>query len=530
MKIVTADEMRAIESLSERAGVSTDALMESAGLAFARAVRRRVGHLAGVRVVALIGAGNNGGDGLVAARHLARWGANAVAYLCGRRPVPDPKLDAAALAGVDAARADCDPNMARLEDELSRAHVVIDAALGTGRSRPIGGAFADVLRRLASAKARRPLMRVAAMDLPTGVDSDSGAADPLCAGADFTVSLGFPKRGHFAFPGADFVGDLETADIGIPRGLDVDVPLDLMTREWAAARLPRHPTDSHKGTRGRAMIVAGSPRFLGAAYLAALAAARIGAGLVTIAIPESLVPSVAAKAAEPTFLPLPESARGVPASREAANVVLEESRGCDALLIGCGLGQDPAVRDMVKRVLLSERDLPPTVVDADGLNALAQTLGWHERWRSDAILTPHPGEMARLTGESRERVARARVELALESARAWNKTVVLKGAYTVSARTDGGAALSPFANPALATAGTGDVLAGAIAGLLAQGLALGDAAALGVYLHGIAGEAARARFGDAGAVASDLLAELPQAILALRGTRSEIRGGFDWRS
>jgi len=529
VKIVTADEMRAIESRSERAGVSTDALMESAGLAFARSVRRRVGHLAGVRVVALIGPGNNGGDGLVAARHLARWGANAVAYLCGRRPVPDPKLDAAALAGVEVAGADDDPNMARLEDELSRAHVVIDAVLGTGRSRPIGGAFADILRRLAAAKARRPLMRLAAMDLPTGVDADSGAADPLCAGADFTVSLGFPKRGHFAFPGADFVGDLETADIGIPRGLDVDVPLDLMTREWAAARLPRHPTDSHKGTRGRALAVVGSPRFLGAAYLAALAAARIGAGLVTIAIPESLIPSVAAKAVEPTFLPLPESARGVP-SGEAANVVLKESRGCDALLIGCGLGQDAAVRDMVKRVLLYERDLPPTVVDADGLNALAQTADWHERWRSDAVLTPHPGEMARLTGESRERVARERVELARESARAWNKTVVLKGAYTVSARPGGCAALSPFANPALATAGTGDVLAGAIAGLLAQGLALGDAAALGVYLHGIAGEAARARFGDAGAIASDLLSELPQAILALRGTRAEIRGGFDWRS
>ena len=529
MKIVTADEMRGIESRSERAGVSTDALMENAGLAFARSVRRRVGHLAGVRVVALIGPGNNGGDGLVAARHLARWGAAVSAHICGRRPVPDPKMDEAARAGVERTGADGDPNLARLDDMLARAHVVIDAALGTGRSRPIGGAFADILRRLAAAKAKRPLMRVAAMDLPTGVDADSGAADPLCAGADFTVSLGFPKRGHFAFPGADFVGELETADIGIPPGLDGGVPLSLITREWAAARLPRHPSDSHKGTRGRALIVAGSPRFLGAAHLAAIAAARAGAGLVTIAIPESLIPSVAAKAIEPTFLPLPESARGVPSSSEAANLILEESRGCDALLIGCGLGQAPAVRDMVERVLLSERDSPPTVVDADGLNALAQIPGWHERWRSDAVLTPHPGEMARLTGESRERMARGRVELARESARAWSKTVVLKGAHTVSARPDGGAALSPFANPALATAGTGDVLAGAIVGLLAQGVELGDAAALGVYLHCMAGESARARFGDAGAIAGDLLAEIPQAIENLRRTDTARRGGAAWR-
>ena len=530
MKIVTAGEMRAIESRSERAGVSTDALMERAGLEFARAVRRRVGHLAGARVVALVGRGNNGGDGLVAARHLARWGAAVSAHICGARPSPDPKLDAAAGAGVEITSAIDDPNPARLDDTLSRAHVVIDAMLGTGRSRPIGGAFADILRKLAAAKAKRPrMMRIAAMDLPTGVDADSGAADPLCVRADFTVSLGYPKRGHFAFPGADYIGGLEIADIGVPPGLDGDVALELTTREWARSRLPRRASDSHKGTHGRAMIVAGSPRFLGAAYLAATAAIRVGAGLATIAIPESLIPSVAAKAIEPTFLPLHEDVPGVP-SPDAPNMILDEMDGCDALLIGCGLGQSPGARNLIERVLLSGRELPPTVVDADGLNALAQTPRWHERWRSDAVLTPHPGEMVRLTREPRERVARERVELARESARAWNKTVVLKGAHTVSASPSGCAALSPFANPALATAGAGDVLAGAIAGLLAQGAALADAAALGVYLHGMAGEAARERFGDAGAIASDLLPELPQAIRRLRGARAEIRGGFDWRS
>ena len=524
MKIVTAEQMRAIEARAERAGASTDALMESAGLAFARSVRRRVGALGGVRVVVLVGPGNNGGDGLVAARHLARWGASALAYLCGRRPNPDPKLRAAADSGVRVSDVAGDTDSAHLKDALASAHVVIDAILGTGRSRPIAGSLADILRELARAKSERPTLRVAAMDMPTGVDCDSGDADPLCVAADAAIALGYPKRGHFAFPAANFIGELETADIGIPPGLDGDIPLDLLARDWAASALPERPADSHKGSYGRAMIAAGSPRFPGAARLAASAAIRAGAGLATIAIPQSLIPQAAAGAAEPTFLPLPEDAPGVP-SPDASDIILDELDGYDSLLIGCGLGQSAGARALVERLLLSGRDLPPTVADADALNALAEIPRWHERWRADAVLTPHPGEMVRLTGEPRERVAKERVELARGAARAWGKTVVLKGAYTVCARPDGGASLSPFANPALATAGTGDVLAGAIAGFLAQGAALSDAAALGVYLHGMAGEAARTHFGDAGAIAGDLLPEIPKAMKALRETDSARRGG-----
>ena len=530
MKIVTAVQMREIEDRSERAGVSADALMENAGLAFARAVRRRVGVLAGVRIVVLVGPGNNGGDGLVAARHLARWGANALAYLCGRRPDPDPKLRAAGDAGVGLADSAADPDSARLSEALASAHVVIDAILGTGRSRPIAGSLADILRALARAKSERPQLRVAAMDLPTGVDCDTGDADPLSVSADATIALGYPKRGHFAFPAANFAGELEMADIGIPAGLDGDIALDLLARDWAASALPERLADSHKGSYGRAMVVAGSPRFLGAAYLAATAAIRAGAGLATIAIPQSLIPPVAAKAIEPTFLPLPEDSPGAPSIESASETILDELGAYDSLLIGCGLGQSPHARILVSRVLDSERELPPTVADADALNALAQTPRWHERWRADAILTPHPGEMSRLTGEPRERTARGRIELTADAARTWNKTVVLKGAYTVLARPDGSATLAPFANPALATAGTGDVLAGAIAGFLAQGAALADAAALGVYLQGMAGEAARDRFGDAGAIAGDLLPEIPQAMKSLRETGSaRMRGGAVWR-
>ena len=508
MKIVTADQMRAIEARSEAAGVSTDTLMENAGLAVARAVRRVLGPLTGVPILALIGPGNNGADGLVTTRHLQRWGANVTAYLCRDRAAPDPKLDIAVATGVSVISAPDDPGLSRLESILDTSHLAIDAILGTGRARPIEGVFRDILAALREARSRNPDLRLLAMDLPTGLNSDTGEADPACIPSDITVSLGYPKRGHLAFPGADYTGALEFADIGIPPGLDSDVPLDLIDRDWAANALPTRPSNSHKGTYGRAMIVAGSRNFLGAVYLAASAAGRVGAGLVTIAIPESLVPSVASKAIEPTFLPLPESRPGIVANN-AAQLILDSLNGYSALLVGCGLGQAAEARQVVEELLLSDAPLPPTVVDADGLNTLAQIPDWWKLWPADAILTPHPGEMARLTGMSAHN---DRIAIAQSSASAWNKTVILKGAYTVVAAPNGNTMVSPYSNPGLATAGTGDVLAGAIVGLLSQGTDLGEAASLGVYLHGEAGEQVRTAFGDTGMLASDLLPQLPGII------------------
>ena len=508
MKIVTADQMREIEARSETAGISTDTLMENAGLAVARTARRVIGPLTGVPILALIGPGNNGADGLVTARHLQRWGANVTAYICRQRSTTDPKLDAAITAGVSVIPAPDDPGLSHLKAALSSSHMAIDAILGTGRARPIEGAFSDILVALRDARSRNPRLSLLAMDLPTGLNSDTGEVDPACIPPDLTVSLGYPKRGHLAFPGADFTGKLQVADIGIPPGLDTDVTLDLINRDWAASALPSRPSDSHKGTYGRAMIVAGSRNFLGAAYLAASAAGRVGAGLVTIAIPESLIPSVASKAIEPTFLPLPESGPGIVANN-AAQLILDSLEGYSALLIGCGLGQAAETRQVVEELLLSDASLPPTAVDADGLNTLAQIPDWWKQWPADAILTPHPGEMARLTGMS---ARNDRIAVAQRSASTWNKTVILKGAYTVVAAPNGNAMLSPYSNPGLATAGTGDVLAGAIVGLLSQGVSIADAASLGVYLHGEAGERARTKLGDTGMLASDLLPQLPRVI------------------
>lgn len=517
MKIVTPEQMRLIETRSENVGVFTDTLMENAGLAVAEWVRRRLGSVDGVSVVVLVGPGNNGGDGLVTARHLHDWGALAGVYLCSDRRPDDLNLERVAERSAGIVRASADGGLADLRDLLGGASLVVDAVVGTARSRPLSGVIRDALLELAAERARRPGIRIVALDVPSGLDADTGAADPATPVADDTVTLGYPKMGLYAFPGAEFAGLVEIVDIGVPSGLDYDVRLELMTDRWARAVLPPRPPSSHKGTFGSAMIVAGSASYIGAAYLAASAAGRSGAGLVTLAMPRSLVPAVAAAAHEPTYLPLPESSPGIPAP-ESAELVLDHIDGYDSLLVGCGLGQSPEAARLVDRLLLSGAALPRTVVDADGLNLLSrhESPRWWERMPQPAIVTPHPGEMARLAGVSTGAIQEDRAGVAREMARKWGKVVVLKGAFTVAAFPTGDAMLSPLTNPGLATAGTGDVLAGTIAGLLAQGLSPETAAPLGVYLHGKAAEAVREEMGDAGMIAGDLLPALPRAIKALK--------------
>ena len=515
MKVVTADEMRRIEDRSEIAGVSKDALMERAGLETARYIRRRFAPLFGVPIVVLVGPGNNGGDGLVVARHLHRWGASVSVYICRDRRAPDPKLDIVNSLGVPVIAASDDAELAQLRRLLDTAHVVVDAVLGIGRIRPLEGTVRDILLLITEVKARRPDMTTIAVDVPSGMDADSGSADPACPAVDITLAMGYPKVGHYTYDAAARVGALDVVEIGLPDGLDDDVPLSLMTAENMRPLLPSRPTDAHKGSFGKTMVVAGSQNYIGAAYLAGSAATRTGSGLVTIALPASIQAAVAGKAIEPTYLPLVESSPGI-AKPPAASDVLDALDGYNGMLIGCGMGQAADTRAFIEAMLYSSRRLPSTVIDADGLNTLARTPRWWERFPQQAILTPHPGEMARLTDNSTAQVQSDRIGIALESAALWNKIVVLKGAHTVVAFPDGRAMLSPFANAGLATAGTGDVLAGSVVGLMSQGVSSEDAAVLGVYLHGMAGERVRDRLGDTGMVASDLLPELPLAIKTLR--------------
>jgi hydroxyethylthiazole kinase-like uncharacterized protein yjeF len=406
-----------------------------------------------------------------------------------------------------------DTDFKQLDYLLASTACVIDALLGTGKMRPLEGVFKQSLEKVNKEKEKRGIA-VIAVDLPSGMDADSGAVDPACPYADITVTLGFPKPGLYSFPGAERAGTIKIADIGIPEALVESITVELLTSDLAKKLLPKRPSNANKGTFGKVLATAGSMNYSGAAYLACSGAMRVGAGLVTLATASSLQPILAAKLTETTFLPLPETEPGT-ISAEAAGIIEQQSSQYDTLLLGCGLGQNPGTADFVEAVLAQEK-LPVTVLDADALNILSKTAGWPARVPDNAILTPHPGEMSRLCGLPIEEIQADRLNTARKYAEEWKKTVVLKGAFAVIASPEGRCGISSFANPGLATAGTGDVLAGTIAGLLAQGLAPFDAACLGVYLHGEAGEMIRNMLGDTGMIASDLLQALPVVIKQLK--------------
>jgi NAD(P)H-hydrate epimerase len=381
---------------------------------------------------------------------------------------------------------------------------------------------------------QRPL--IVAVDCPTGLETDSGSLDPATVPVDLTVTFAYPKVGLLRFPGADAVGELVVADIGIPPQFAADVPLEMATPELIRGWLPHRSRSAHKGTFGRALIVAGSANYVGAAALAGAGASRVGTGLVTVGLPMPIQPAVAANVTEITYLLLPHD-MGVVATG-AVSVLQEQMEDYHAMLLGPGLSQEKETTDFIHTLLGLQRSerrsgigflsaatgepspptLPPLVVDADGLNALAGVAQWWKPLPQDTIVTPHPGEMARLMdGELTVREIQAdREGVAQRMAARWDLVVVLKGAFTVVAAPDGRLMVLPFANAGLATAGTGDVLAGAIVGLRAQGLGAFESAVAGAYAHGLAGQLAAREVGDMGMVAGDLLPYLPRALRRIR--------------
>ena len=562
MKIVTVAQMVQIEQAADAAGHSYDAMMELAGRGVAASILRHMQPWETTgSVLVLVGPGNNGGDGLVAARYLREWdhGHPVSVYCWKRTPGDDANYAAVERLGIPVVHAEDDPQFTQLADLARDADVIVDALLGTGVSRPIGGALADLLAALhrnigkragqqiqvvADAKAtnaidvrtaalavqpaadydflRKPpsasarLPQIIAVDCPSRLNCDTGALDPAALPADLTVTFANPKIGHFVVDGPGACGRLEIADIGADPHLADAVTLELATPAAVQRLLPVRPADAHKGTFGKALVVAGSLNYTGAAHLSCAAAYRAGAGLVTAGVTPSIHPILAAGLAEVTWLLLPEHHGTL--SLEAARPLSENLAGYAALLIGPGLTQEAEAVRFVREFLSASSaaiDIP-LVLDADALNALAQTENWRDSLPANTILTPHPGEMARLCGWTTAEVRADRIGLARRKAAEWNAVVLLKGAHTVVARPDGQATVLPFANPALATAGSGDVLSGVIVGLLSQGVAPYDAALLGGYLHGLAGELARGDLGEAGVVAGDLVTRLPLAIRQLR--------------
>ena len=517
MKLVTAAEMRTIEDRAEAAGVDKATLMENAGLAVAQELWMQLGSLEDRRICVLVGPGNNGGDGLVAARHLHEWGAQVRCYAL--RPRGDEQWRRTVEAGVACGSVAEDENFEALEAVLQGSEAIIDALLGTGSNRPIDGDLAEILRRLTAIRDRTVRPKLIAVDLPTGLDADSGRLDPLAVAADETVTFHAAKVGLYVQPGAAAAGNVQTIEIGVPAGLDDDIRTEVIERRAMKALLPDRPADAHKGTAGTLLVVAGSANYPGAAILAASAAYRAGAGLVTLAAPASFIHQIAGAMPEVTLLPLPDDAHPGAAGPSVMNLLLDAIQTADALAIGCGLGLAPATGELVANLLneAALADLQGVVVDADALNHLAERDSWQRSAPANLVLTPHPGEMSRLTDIPTEDLQAQRLTLARDRAAEWNATVVLKGANTVVTAPDGRAAVSQAAEPALATAGTGDVLTGAIGALLAQGSSPFNAAQLAVYLHAEAGRRSTRSRGTHGTTATDIRDNLPLAFRSLSG-------------
>jgi NAD(P)H-hydrate epimerase len=392
------------------------------------------------------------------------------------------------------------------------AALVIDALFGTGLSKPVTGIHARTIEEINSSRAHRKI----SVDIASGISADTGAAPGAALRADYTVTFGLPKLGHLLYPGAAHTGKLFVEDIGFPRELLNDSALrcELVEKEQIASLLPERPANSYKGDYGHVLVVAGSRGKTGAAFLAARAAFRVGAGLATVGCPEELMGVYQSKALNEMTLPLP-SFKGMLAA-SASGAVLEFMRGRgDVLAIGPGIGATQETSALMSEIL--KKCAAPAVIDADGLNSIKGNTGLLSRVKAPVIITPHPGEMSRLAGIGTGEILKDPVGTASRFAAVSGVYVVLKGVPTVIADPDGNILINSTGSPAMAKAGMGDVLTGMIAGFLAQGLQPQTAAALGVYSHGLAGEILARKLGLYSLFASDMHEAIPEALDSLRG-------------
>lgn len=510
MKIVTAHQMRELDRRTiQEAGVSGKTLMERAGAGVVSAMEETFGSLKGKTVTVFCGKGNNGGDGFVVARLLRQRRSDV--RVCLLAQARDLKGDAKLMhqrfiKGGGRSKVLSAPSTDHVQQLGRNSHVLVDALLGTGTSSPVTGPYHEAIQAINASGAP-----IVAVDLPSGIDADTGETLGTAVQADLTVTFGNPKLGLFLGTGIDHAGRLHCVDIGIPSQYveDLRLPIELLTPAMIRPWLPKRRASSHKGTFGHAGIIAGSSGKSGAATLAAKAALRAGAGLVTVATPSSVQAIVASGTPEVMTVPLPETIDHT-LSRQALPLMQTFLQSRSATGIGPGLSTQAETVDVV-RTLIAQCDRP-LVIDADALNALVGQTNLLRSRPISPILTPHPGEMARLLEESTADVNRNRLEVARDFAHTHSSIVVLKGARTIMAHPDGATSISPTGNPGMATAGTGDVLTGILAGLLAQGVAPWEAAQSGVFLHGLAGDLAAHAYGYPSLMAGDLLTYLPQAI------------------
>ncbi|HEX9333068.1 MAG TPA: NAD(P)H-hydrate dehydratase [Anaerolineales bacterium] len=527
MKLVTVSQMQAIEKEADASGLTYDQMMENAGQGLANIILSLYIGEAESEVVGLVGPGNNGGDTLVAMSALAAEGWKARAYLVKRKK--DDLVKRFLEAGGEVLSKE-NP-FEQLAQAIETADVFLDGIFGTGIKLPLKKDVAELLTEVndvLDGLDESPL--IIAVDCPSGTDCDTGEIADEAIAADLTVTMAAVKQGMLKLPAFEYVNDLKVVDIGLPDDLPSlkDLKVEVADEESISALLPERPLDSHKGTFGTVLIAAGSINYTGAVILAGEAAYRVGAGLVTLAVPAPLHGTLAGRFPEATWVLLPHEMGVI--SRDASEVFAKNIERATTILIGPGFGTEDTTKEFIENLLKGKANqkkattrigfvrqesekkeetssqLPPMIFDADGLKLLAKIPDWHKLLPAPVILTPHPGEMSVLTGLSKEEIQANRQEIASKYAKEWGHVVILKGAFTVIASPDGRTTIIPVASPALARAGTGDVLAGIIVGLRAQGLDAFDAAVAGAWIHAQAGLSAADDLGTTASVlAGDVL-------------------------
>lgn len=512
MKVVTAGEMKEIDRKAMKDFcIPGLVLMENAGMAVARKVEEMLKGIANPRVVVVSGKGNNGGDGCVAARQLKKSGIETTVLLLGRkRDVKgDARVNLSIVSKLLPVVEVSSQELKKLKAELESCDLVVDAIVGTGANDRMKGLVASAIT--AVGECNKP---VVCIDIPSGLDAGNGLPLGVCVRGTETVTLGLPKAGLLLYPGACFAGKLTVADIGLPDKLleDKNLSLHLLQNKEIASILPQRPPDAHKGSMGRVLVLAGSCGHTGAAVLTSMGALRSGCGLVTLGVPRSLNTIFEIKLTEVITKPLLETEAGT-LGLEAEGEIIDMVKQADALAVGPGLARHPETQALVRKLMMTVEK--PMVIDADALNILEGDISLLGRRQAPTVITPHPGEMSRLLGIPASKVQAKRVSLSRETAVKQGIVVVLKGARTVIAGSDGNVFINPTGNSGMASAGMGDVLTGIIASLVSQGIECLEAAKAGVFLHGLAGDIAADVKGKEAMIAGDLLDSLSEVFLKI---------------
>lgn len=517
MKLVDSKTMSALDRRAIKDyGIKGIVLMENAGKGSADVIKSEFldgsKHKGSISV--FTGSGNNGGDGYVVARHLSNYGYKVKVYSLASKPL---KGDAFKNAEIWSAmggyfkKLSKDSDFKAIAIDLMHSRLIVDAMLGTGINSPVTGIYKKVIDKIN--KLKKPIVSI---DVPSGLDGSTGKVMGSVVKATMTITMEVPKVGHFTYPGRDFVGTLKTVPIGMPSSLveKLDSKFNLIDVEFLGGFVLNRHANSHKGSFGHCLVFAGSTGKGGAGKLASIAVLRCGTGLSTLAVPESIGTLMEQCTTEVMTVPLKGQTFGVESIDDAVKLL----DGKNSVVIGPGCGVNIAVGDFVLAITKACKDKDiPLVVDADGLNAIASRLKEFKKVAGDkVVLTPHPGEMARLLGRTTKSVQESRVESVEDLLELTNATVVLKGAGTIVAtgknKKDRKVFINPTGNSGMATAGTGDVLSGMIGGFLALGYSVAEASTMSVYLHGLAGDLAAVEVGSAGMIATDILIRVPKAI------------------